>query len=108
VISRVLAENLSDRLRGTIVFSATSELSIQASTVIELVVRKFDLGSDGDVHLNVLWSARSAGQSAPRALTLSAHPASSETAAIVAAMSSLLGQLADEIATTLLARGDSA
>src|SRR5688572_27394277 len=35
MIGRVLAEDLSDRLPGTIVVDASSELSIQAATVIE-------------------------------------------------------------------------
>lgn len=108
MIGRVLAENLSDRLQGTVVFAASSDLSIQAATVVELVIRKFDLASDGLVHLNVLWSVRGAGQTSARAVALQARPASTETGAIVATMSRLLGQLADEIASELLARGAGA
>lgn len=108
MIARVLAENLSERLQGTIVFAATSDLSLQPSIVVELVIRKFDLGADGYVHLNVLWSMRGAGQSSARTVALQARPAASETGAIVAAMSGLLGQLADEIASALPARSEGA
>ena len=103
MIGRVLAENLDRRLPGTIVFTASSDLSIQATTIIELVVRKFDADDDGSVHLNVLWSIRSAGQTTTRTSSLHARPAALDTAPTVAAMSTLLGQLADEIASTLLA-----
>lgn len=102
MIGRVLADDLSERLRGTIVLSSSSELSIQADTAIELVVRKFDLGSDGLVHLNALASVRRGGQSTTRAFALQARPVATDTGAVVAAMSSLLGQLADELANALL------
>jgi uncharacterized lipoprotein YmbA len=108
MIGRVLAEDLGDRLHGTVVFGASADLSVHAATVVELVIRKFDLGSDGYVHLSVLWSVPSAGQWSTRAVALQARPASTATAAIVGAMSGLLGQLADDIANALLARGDSA
>jgi uncharacterized lipoprotein YmbA len=106
MIGRVLAEDLTERLRGTIVFSASSDLSIPAATVIELAIWKFDLGPDGYVHLNALSSVRGAGQPAARAITLQARPATTDPNAVVATMSSLLGQLADEIANALTARAD--
>jgi uncharacterized lipoprotein YmbA len=107
MIGRVLADNLSDRLHGTIAFGASSDLSIQASTVIELAIRKFDLSSDGNVHLNALWSLRGAGQPATHAVALQARLATTDTGAVVAAMSGLLGQLADEITSALLARANN-
>jgi uncharacterized protein len=107
MIGRVLAEDLTDRLRGTIVFSAASDLSIPASTVVELAIGKFDLDQDGTVHLNALTSVRGSGRQATRAIALQARPVTSETGAVVATMSRLLGQLADEIATILMARGES-
>jgi uncharacterized protein len=103
MIGRVLAEDLSARLRGTIAFGASTVLSVQATTVVEIVVQKFDLGPDGYVHLNALASVRSAGQSSTRAVALRARPATTATGAVVAAMSRLLGQLADDIADALLA-----
>jgi uncharacterized lipoprotein YmbA len=103
MIGRVLAEDLGDRLHGATVFAASSDLSIQATTAVELVIRKFDLSSDGYVHLNVLWSVRSAGQATTHATALQTRPVTTDTGAVVAAMSSLLGQLADEIAKVLKA-----
>ena len=105
MVGRVLAENLNDRLRGTIVFHASSDLSLQAGTVVELVIRKFDLGPDGYVHLNVLASIRGKHQaSSAHPFSLQARPAATSTEAVVATMSALLGQLADQLAGTLLAR----
>lgn len=109
MIGRVLAEDLTNRLHDSIAVSATSDLTVQTTTAVELVIRKFDLGADGYVHLNVLASVRSGGQSTPRAIALQARPTSTtDTDAIVAAMSGLLGQLADELANVLVARGNSA
>jgi len=105
MIGRVLADDLSERLPGTIVFSAGSDLSMPTTTVVELLIRKFDYGSDGHVHLLALWSVRGGGQPSARAASLRARPTTDETGAIVAAMSGLLGQLADEIASELQARG---
>lgn len=104
MIGRVLAENLDERLPQTVVFSASSQLSVQADRVIELHVRKFDQARDGSLQLKVLWSVRGAGQTSTHATTLQARPTGPETAATVAAMSTLLGQLADQIAVTLLER----
>jgi uncharacterized protein len=104
MIGRVLAENLSNRLPGTIAFNASSELSLQANTVVEIVIRKFDLASDGNVHLHALWSIRGGGQTTTHTAALQTQPNTTETAPTVAAMSTLLGQLADKITTTLLER----
>ena len=107
MIGRVLAEDLTDRLRGTIVFNASSDLSIKATTVIELAIWKFDFGPDGFVHLNALSSVRGAGPQTARAIALQARPATTEPGAVVAAMSGLLGQLADEIANALMASAEN-
>lgn len=104
MVGRVLAEDLTDRLRGSIVFSAASDLSIPADTVIELALWKFDLASDGYVHLNALTSLRGSGPPATRVFALQARPATTDPDAVVAAMSDLLGQLADGIAE-LMTRG---
>ena len=102
MIGRVLADDLNDRLRGTVVISTAAELAIQSTAVVELVIRKFDLGADGYVHLNAIWSTRGLGA---RAADLKVRPVTTEdTGAIVAAMSGVLGQLADEIAAALLER----
>lgn len=106
MISRVLAEDLTARLPGTIVFGAASDLSLQASTVIELAITKFDLGRDGLVHLDGLASVRGEGaQPTTRMFALQTQPVGVDTGATVAAMSDLLGQLADALSSALLERG---
>jgi uncharacterized lipoprotein YmbA len=107
MIGRVLAEDLTERLRGTIVFNASADLSLRAATVIELSLWKFDLGPDGAVHLDALAALRGAGEPTTHAIRLQARPVTTDTGAVVAVMSQLLGQLADQLATALIARGDS-
>lgn len=107
MIGRVLAEDLTHRLHGTIVFNASPGLSLQADAVIELAVWKFDLDRDGLVRLDSLASLRWQHGQAPtstRTIALQARPAALTTDAVVSAMSSLLGQLADELAAALVAR----
>jgi uncharacterized lipoprotein YmbA len=106
MIGRVLAEDLGERLHGTVVFSAASDLSIQASSVVELTISKFDLDRDGNVRLAALSYVRGGGREATHAHALQARPAATTPDALAAAMSALLGQLADELATALIGTSD--
>jgi uncharacterized lipoprotein YmbA len=101
MIARILADDLTERLPGSTVFSEAAHLSVEPTSVVELGVRKFDLDADGFVRLKALLVVRSgAGQSA-RAVALQARPKTSETSDLATSMSDLLGQLADEIAGAL-------
>jgi uncharacterized lipoprotein YmbA len=104
MIGRVLAENLSERLPGSTVFTEASGMSIHASRLVELSIWKFDLDVDGYVRLKALLALRSddAGVAAvTRTVSLQARPASEGLNGLVDAMSRLLGLLADEIAGSL-------
>ncbi|HEX9465061.1 MAG TPA: PqiC family protein [Alphaproteobacteria bacterium] len=99
LISRILAEDLAARLKDVAVFSQGT-LSLPAQTVLEVDVQQFEADRDGGVTLMAqvaLRPDRSGGR--PRALRLTAHSASRSASDIAAAMSDLLGQAADEIAT---------
>ena len=82
-------------------------MSIVASRIVELSIWKLDLDPDGYVRLRALLALRSDAAQTPvlaRTLALQVRPTTTETPALVAAMSSLLGQLADEIAGSLQAQ----
>lgn len=101
LIGRVLAEELTDRLPGSTVFSDDAVSAHEA--LVDVDVTRFDEDSHGTVTL-LAQVAVQRGPNQPQAvrsvrLTMPARSAS--TSDMVAAMSQLLGQLADTIATML-------
>jgi hypothetical protein len=108
MIGRVIAEDLSARLQGTVVFTETSGISVQPATLVEIGVERFDYGADRRVTLRAQLALHDSLDARPptvRSVALSAAPTASTTGAIVGAMSALLGRLSDEIATMLVANG---
>lgn len=107
MLGRVLAEDLSQRLPGTTVFTAQGSLSPDPQAQIEIDVPRFDLGTNGRVVLRaqVAVSRAHNGRAAPRTRTVQVEvtPAATGTPALIAAMSQALGQLADAIAAMLRA-----
>ena len=101
MIGRVLTQDLSQRLPASTVFSETGAITADPALRIEVDIVRFDQGADGRVTL-VAEAALEAGRShAPlraRHITLQADPGAPGAAALVAAMSTLLGQLADRLA----------
>lgn len=101
LIGRVLAEDLTDRLPGSTVFSDDAISPHEA--VVNLDVERFEADAKGTVTL-LAQIAVQRGPNQPqtaRSLRLTAPARSSSTPDMVAAMSQLLGQLADTIATLL-------
>ena len=104
MIGRVLTDDLAARLPNSTVFSEASDLSLRAARVVELSIAKLDLDLDGYLRLRALLVIRSDAAQTPvqaRTIALSARPTTRELPRLVAAMSGLLGQLADEIAGSL-------
>lgn len=103
MIGRVLAEDLGERLPGSTVFTDQGSLSPEPQARIELNVQRFDLRPDG--HVSLLAQVALSGLRRKRGLTrtfrLDTAPSSASTTDLVAAMSRLLGQLADGIAAML-------
>ena len=104
LVGRILAENLSNRLPGSSVFTATGAITADADATLELDIQRFDADASGQVVL-VVQVAVSRGRGRANARTLAVRrtvtPAGPSTAELVAAMSQALGQLADEIAPLL-------
>lgn len=104
MVSRVLAENLSQRLPGSNVYPAGGVVSGPAPTVIEVEIARFDIQPDGSVVLAAQWAVRpSSERVAPyvRSGLFREQAASAQTGEEVLAMSRALGQLSDQIASQL-------
>ena len=106
MIGRVLAEDLSQRLAGTSVFTEAGTISVDPAATIELDIQRFDLDSSLTVVLVAQVAAergRSHDPAGTRSIRLTMAPASDSTSDLVAAMSALVGQLADVTAGMILA-----
>jgi uncharacterized lipoprotein YmbA len=98
MLSRVLVENLTQRLPGAIVFGEDGAITAEPNAIVEVDVQRLDTDQSGAVVL-VAQAARRGGVT--RAVRLSVQPASSDTAGEIGAMSIAVGQLADAIAGML-------
>jgi len=106
LITRILAEDVAARLPDVTVFPQGA-LTLPGPSVVEVDVQQFEADGNGAVTLLTQVAVRSdRGGGRPRALRLARQAASRSAPEVAAAMSDLLGQAADEIAT--MARGGSA
>ncbi len=103
MIGRVLVEELSQRLPGSQVQPSSFGAGTPGATV-QVSVQRFDAAADGTVTLLALLAVQRGterGDGPSQAVQLVAHTGGPGTASMVAAMSALLGQLADRIAAML-------
>ncbi len=106
MIGRVLAEDLSQRLAGSSVFTEAGAISVDPAATIELDIQRFDLDASGIVVLQAqvaVEQGRNHDPAGTRSIRLTMPPASDSTSDLVAAMSALIGQLADAVAGMALA-----
>jgi uncharacterized lipoprotein YmbA len=106
MIGRVLALDLAQRLPGSSVFTEAGTISVDPAATVELDVQRFDLDASGVVVLLVQVAVEQGMRHDPvatRSLRLTAQPAATTTPDVVGAMSTALGQLADQIAGMLRA-----
>jgi uncharacterized lipoprotein YmbA len=104
MIARVLEQELSDRLPGTSVFSDTGAIAAEADATVEVNIQRMDADAAGTVILAaqaavVFTGARKAPHT--QAVRFSAQPPSPDVQGEVAAISVVLGQLADTVAAML-------
>ena len=105
MIGRVLALDLSQRLAGTSVFTEAGTISVDAAATVQLDVQRFDLDTTGAVVLLAqvaVEKGRSHDASSTHSIRISVPPASAGTPDVVSAMSTALGQLADQVATMVV------
>jgi uncharacterized lipoprotein YmbA len=104
MIGRVLAEDLTQRLPGSSVFSGDGAIGADADVRVEINVQRFDAETDGSVSL-IADLAIEQGMShtafAARAVSLRVADAQPGPAGLASAMSTLLGELADQVATDI-------
>jgi len=106
MMTRTLAEDLTQRLPGSAVFPDTGAISAEADTQVEVDVQRFNAIAGGEVELLAQVAIARHGSREPivsRAERITEHPAGASTGDLVAALSRALGQLADRIATDLTA-----
>ena len=100
MVTRVLAEDLMQRLAGTTVLTETGSLRGEAGLIIETEVQRFEAGPGPQVVLVAQFTLRPPGGAtrAARVQRVEAPMQGDGMPAIVAAMSAALGQLADVLA----------
>jgi len=101
MLGRVLAQDVEQRLTGSVVFTEDGAITADADLTLEVDVRRFEVGDGGGVDLAAEVAMETGDARTPagtRSVHLRAMPATGSTAALVGAMSQLLGQLGDEIA----------
>jgi uncharacterized protein len=106
MIGRLLGEDLAERLPGSIVFAEASPISADPDAIVSVDIQRFDMGEDGAVTLLAEVAVEkppSRAAIASRRIELRARPPGGGTAGLVAAMSALLGQLADAVSVYLRA-----
>ena len=100
MVTRVLAEDLMQRLAGSTVLTETGSLRGEAGLIVETEVQRFEAGPGPVVVLIAQFALRPPGGAtrAARVQRVEAPIAGEGMPATVAAMSAALGQLADTVA----------
>jgi len=106
MFGRVLAQDLGTRLPGSLFYTEDGAIGVDPNSLVEVNVQRLDIGDDGDVVLLAQVAVVVATSHAPplsKSITLRAKPKSGDTQAVVAAASSVVGQLSDVVASMLRA-----
>lgn len=104
MIERVLTENLVERLPNASVFSEAGAISTRPDLVLEIDIQRFDPDANGTLILLAQLALRRDGTNATATTLRLTRPIPDATVeAQVAAMSDLLGDLADKVATAIAA-----
>jgi hypothetical protein len=106
MIARVLAEDLAQRLPGSIVFTEAAAVSAVPDATVEMDIQRFDLGADGAVSLAAQIAVergreREPGTTTVQSVELRSDHGGAGTPWLAGEMSALLGRLADSIAAML-------
>ena len=104
MLGRVMVEELSQRLPGSVVLSDTGAISAPADAVVELNVLRLDADPSGTIVLRAQFAISRNGKpgtTRAQAVELRAQPPGPGLPGAVRAMSDAVGQLADRIAAEL-------
>jgi uncharacterized lipoprotein YmbA len=108
MVDRVFAEDLVERLPDAAVFSESGAISTAPDLTLEVDVQRFDADADGTVVLLAQVAVRRGDARRPAEATtlrLTVIPAGPTTRDYVAAMSRVLGELADRVVGLLAEAG---
>ncbi len=100
MISRILVQELNQRLPGATVYGDNGAISTPPDATVEINLQRFDLDRDGVVLL-AAQIAIEGKRAKSRGVKLTVRPADGTTQALVAAMSAAVAQLADALAMML-------
>ena len=103
MLGRVLARALTQRLPGSTVFVENGAISVEPEATLQVNVQRLDQDAARSIRLIAQFAIRR-GASETRAITLQVPVRGATPADLVAGMSEAVGQLADQIATSLAAR----
>lgn len=105
MLSRVLAQELGQRLPRSLVYGSSSPLSLTPDATIDVGVQRLDEDASGSVVLQAQASIAFKARRAPvtRSFRFTATPNGPGTAGEVAAISAAVGRLADGLAAMLAA-----
>jgi uncharacterized lipoprotein YmbA len=104
MIGRVLAQDLSQRLPGSSIFSGDGAIGADPDLRVEVDVQRFDAAADGSVTLLAdiaIEQGVSHTAAAANSVSLRIDNVQTGPTGLAAAMSELLGQLADQIAASI-------
>ncbi|HEX7662864.1 MAG TPA: PqiC family protein [Polyangiaceae bacterium] len=111
MLGRVLAQDLGTRMPGSLFFTEDGAIGVDPNALLEVNVQRLDIGDDGDVVLLAQVAVEvPTAHATPvsKSVTLRAKPSGSDTQAVVAAASVVVGQLSDVCAAMLRAAPPSA
>lgn len=100
MLSRILVQELGQRLPGSTVYSDTGAISAAPDATVEINIQRFDLDRQGQLLLSGQ-VATEGRRSRAHGFSITRRPADATTPALVAAMSAAVAQLADTIAGML-------
>ena len=104
MVTRVLVENLTQRLPNAAVVASTGAISSPAEATVEVNLQRLGLAAPGQLGLGAQAAVRfreGGRRDATRTLSLQAPVAGADTASFVAAASQVVGQLSDQVAALL-------
>ncbi|WP_428493550.1 PqiC family protein [Rhodopila sp.] len=100
MLSRILVQELNQRLPGSNVYGDSGAISTPAAARVEINLLRFDLDRDGNLLLAAQIAVDGKGIRS-RGVRFTARPQDATTRALVAAMSTATAELADAIAGML-------
>lgn len=103
MLSRVLTQNLTQRLPGTTIFAENGAVTALPDAMLGINIQRLDQARSGNIVLTAQVSV-ARRDTAARTVTIEVPPNGAGTPALVGAMSEAVGQLADRITGFLGAR----